>query len=239
MSNLKVYYTIAKLTLKGYSEDNAQEEMYLHGILRTSDDIKLYELICITLANHGGLFNIPTLMALSKESGQKGILALNALSGIRRRITPDKAEEIAGFFTPEFWQPVWKGSKENFLTYIACLANVIADHPFDTDVMDSLAVKITKEIRVDLSPYETFQELRLLSPDWDIESGVKRVLQEVNEAMALSDALSITDIAKNPDSQKEENLVNMRCDYLITRLKLGANYDQLHYMLRVADTLNR
>jgi hypothetical protein len=46
-------------------------------------------------------------------------------------------------------------------------------------------------------------------------------------------------ILKNLDSQVAENIINMRNDYLVTRLNLHHNFQHFHYLLKTISVLNR
>jgi len=67
MENLKTLAILAKLSINGYSEEHADEELYLHDVLRRTNDIYLYGMISAALGNAGGLFGVPTLIAHSIE----------------------------------------------------------------------------------------------------------------------------------------------------------------------------
>ena len=105
--------------------------------------------------------------------------------------------------------------------------------------MNELAKKLLKEIVIDLSPYKTFEELRIMSPGWSGHRDVNVLLQELNENWLLNQALTNTSVIKNPESQVAENLSFMKSDYLLTRLDLDVDDEQLRLMLKIADTLNR
>lgn len=45
-------------------------------------------------------------------------------------------------------------------------------------------------------------------------------------------------IAIHPDSQYEENLINMRCDYLLTKLNFDMDYRVFRCLLKAASILN-
>jgi hypothetical protein len=105
--------------------------------------------------------------------------------------------------------------------------------------MDSLAKKLINEIDIDLSPYQTFKALRLSVAHWDVRKDVNLLITELNESVLLNDALDNTAVIKNAESQEEENLIYMKCDYLLTRLKLAADDEQVRSMLKIANVLNQ
>ena len=183
MGNLKTYLTLYKMILQGYREKNVNKELYLLGILRSTTDLKLAKDICTALKRAGGLFPIPTLMALAKDGDSKGLVAKDAIAGIESRVKPEEKNELAGFFMPEYWQPVWLGTAEKFLSYVTFLSNLISQEPFNDEAMDSLAEKLINEMDIDLSPYQTFKALRLSVAHWDVRKDVNLLKTELNESV--------------------------------------------------------
>jgi len=122
---------------------------------------------------------------------------------------------------------------------VACLSGLaFDDKPLSGKSMDDLGERLAQEFQIDLTPYQSFRELRL-SSNWHLEEDMQQVMLEINDDTTITDALQNLAITKDPDSQFEENLIYMRCDYLITRLKFDANHEQLRYTLRVANVLNQ
>ncbi|WP_345954627.1 hypothetical protein [Mucilaginibacter sp. PAMB04168] len=57
--------------------------------------------------------------------------------------------------------------------------------------------------------------------------------------MVIGDALAETAITIHFDRQLEENMLNMRAEFLLTRLNLKVNYAEFRYLLKAASVLNR
>ncbi|GAB2683619.1 hypothetical protein GCM10027037_00690 [Mucilaginibacter koreensis] len=57
--------------------------------------------------------------------------------------------------------------------------------------------------------------------------------------MVIGNALAETSITIHPDRQLEENMLNMRAEFLLTRLNLKVDYAEFHYLLKAARVLNR
>jgi hypothetical protein len=207
LEDLKTFEILAKLSINGYSEDNADDELYLHDVLRKTNDIHLYGMICAALGHAGGLFSVPTLIAHSMESDQKAELAKLALDVLKDRLKTDKKDGIKDFFTPSYWKPVWVAPKEKFITYVACLRGFASDDkPLSSESMDDLGERLIQEIQIDLTPYQSFRELRL-SSNWHLEEDMQQVMVEINDDTTITDALRDIAITKDPNSQFEENLI--------------------------------
>lgn len=239
MENLKTYFKLFKFILRGYNENNTKDELYLLGILRSTNDLKLAEDICIALKRSGSLFAVPTLMALSKQRDSKGILAEEVIDAIKTRVKTGNTNELQHFFTPAYWQPVWHGTPAKFLSYVAFLSNTYSKEPYNLAVMDNLGEKLMDEYQFNFLPYDSFSALRLSMPDQEEHQNVQLLITELNESLLMNEALSNTSILKNAQSQQEENLIFMRCDYLLTRLNLPVDDDQIRSMLKIANVLNQ
>ena len=101
MDDLKTLQILAKLSINGYSEEQGEDELHLHSVLRSTDDIYLYGMICAALGYAGGLFSVPTLIAHSIEKDQRAELAQLALNALESRLKVNKQEPIKDFFTPK------------------------------------------------------------------------------------------------------------------------------------------
>ncbi|WP_345949206.1 hypothetical protein ABDD95_20380 [Mucilaginibacter sp. PAMB04274] len=240
MGKLKTYWYLLGLLVRGYREENINKEQYLLQVLRTTNNPELFKQICVILQHAGSLFCIPTLMAYSRNESYKGLSSVDAIEGIKRRVIKEELAELEAFFTYEYWQPTWIVPKEKFISYVACLSGILSkEHLFDKDVMQYMATALLREIKINLTPYHSFKELFLCTPDWDAGEDVKRVLADVNDDLVIGNALAETTITIHPDRQLEENLLNMRADFLLTRLNLNVDYAEFHYLLKAASVLNR
>ncbi|HEX4372287.1 MAG TPA: hypothetical protein VHZ50_03185 [Puia sp.] len=230
-----------RLLLRGYSEHNQKEELYLHEALRKSDSEGEFKNICIVLGKAGGLFCVPTLMAYARDRDTpKAKFAQDAINQIHDRVIERDNPEMEEFFTPSFWQPLWLGSKEQFMSYVACIAGVFNnDRFFEDDILDKTANRLMREIQVDIAPHADFRELRLCTSGWETKEDIVKVLEEIQQDILLETVTSAGKIIKSPEVQYEDNIINMRCDYLLTRLNFGIDYKTFHYLLKVAHRLNR
>jgi len=230
-----------KLLADGYSEDNAQDELYLMQALRAADELEGFRDICRVLGKAAGLFAVPTLMAFAVgDDPDRSMASVLALAEISARTQPGDTFDKWDFFSPAFWRPRWLGSQTQFISYVCCISGLVEkDQHLDGDGIDLIGERLIAEMDVHLFPYESFKELRLCTPDWDAGGDVKRILNDVAGDMLVSAILKNGGIGNSPDSLYEENLLNMRCDFLLTRLNFDIDYGVFRYLLKAADVLNR
>ncbi|MGF7036902.1 hypothetical protein [Mucilaginibacter lappiensis] len=230
---------LRKLRRNGYNEQNGPDELFIMDVLRNTADLGEFIEISRVLGKSGGLFCVPTLMAFSVEKDSpKAIPAFLAIAEIYNRVDKTELTELTDFFSPGWWRPRWKGSHSKFISYVACITelanNESIGHP---DNFDSIGEKVLKEIDFNIFPFESFHELRLCTSGWDAKGDVKRILGEI-AADTLIQSVHDQNIPSSSDTLFEENMLNMRCDYLLTRLNLGTPYEPLRYLLKSAEVLN-
>ncbi len=226
------------MILRGYSE---KDEQYLLKLMQERVDLDLFKTICMLLESTGSIFSLPVLMAFAKDAQtQKGLAALRSIDGQWERVKREDTPEMRNFFNPSWWQPKWIGGKDKFISYVACLSNLLnKNNFFEGEFMDKTAEMLMREIDVDLAPYKSFRELRLCTSEWDIKTDMYSILGAVDEDLLMGSILKDGQIEISPDSQFEENVINMRCTYLLTRLGLKDDDGQLHYLLVKAEKLNK
>jgi hypothetical protein len=170
----------------------------------------------------------------------RSIASILALAEISARTQMKDRAEMWNFFSPDFWRPRWIGSKAQFISYVFCISGLVAkDQHLDNDGIDRIGERLIDEMDFNLFPYESFKELRLCTPDWDAEGDVKRILNDVAGDMLVGRVLADNAIGIHPDSLYEGNLLNMRCDFLLTRLNFDVDYGVFRCLLKAAAVLNR
>lgn len=240
MDDIKTMFILEKLLTRGYDSDQAKDEKHLHEVLRTTDSPHLFTLICVALGKAGDIFSVPVLMALSEEKNFKSEPAKEAVKMLRERVQNDSVAVMKHYFEPAYWKLRWIGPVEKFISYVACLASFISpDAMFEEDAMDRLAQLLVKEITVDFSPYQSFRQLRICSPNWDIQQDLFRILDDFENSLTLDRAIHATSVRMNEDSQEAENIIYMQCDYLATRLNLPVNHEKFCALLKAASVLNQ
>jgi len=216
-------------------------EKILLQILRSSEDTPEILEICEALGVKGSLFVTPVLMAKMIKTTDKTQRSyyLAALAMIMSRMQDWQPGPDKDFFNPDWWQIKWVASKERFISFISLVVGTGTEDLFDTEKMEELAELFIPEMQVDLSPHHTFKELWLLTPDWDPSEDLKLVRDAAEGDQLMSQIHDESAILKNEDTQVDDNILDMRIDYLITKLGLHQDFDHYHYLLRIALILNR
>jgi hypothetical protein len=241
MAFFKKYRIMLKLLLRGYSDSHQKEELFLHEALRHSESDDDFKDICRVLGKSGGLFGVPTLMAFAKDENQlKSVTAINTIVQIRERVKERHDPEMQDFFSPSFWLIRWIGTKERFISYTACITGILGnENLFEDKLLDEVGEKLMREIQVDIFPHNSFRELRLCTSGWEAKEDFIQILSEIQGDTLMQNVFSEGTIIKSPEAIYEENMIKMRCDYLLTRLKLDVDYQTFHYLLKVANRLNQ
>ncbi|WEA00711.1 hypothetical protein [Mucilaginibacter sp. SJ] len=240
MSDHERYVALLQTLKDSYSENNSEQELYLMEQLRQAETIEEFKAITRIIGISGGLFCIPTLMAFSVEKGSPKVMpAIFAITEIYSRIEKDDISGLGNFFTASWWRPRWKGSLSKFISYISCISELVRLSPQHTDeTIDTIGEKVANEFEIDLFPFETFTELRLCTPGWNAENDIKKLMCAVDGDMQLISMLNEQDVGKSKEMLHEENILNMRCDYLLTRLNFKVEYELFRYLLKTAEVLN-
>jgi len=193
------------------------------------------------LGNRFLMMILKILMAFAIDIGTpQARLAQDAIDQIRARLIERDSPEMIDFFSFSFWQPRWLGTKKQFMSYVACIAGLFkGEHFFEDNILDETAEILMREIKIDIAPHSDFRELRLCTSGWETKEDIVNVLSEIQQDMLVRTVVSDGSIGKSAETQYEENIVNMRCDYLITRLKFDIDYKRFHYLLKAAERLNQ
>ena len=205
--------------------------------LKTCQDEKEIIALCKGLELLGTIYSFPTLMALLKDEPPRMIerALQNGFDSIAYKYLSDKSLPH-DYFSPRFWEPTWTGSNTAFLSLMLMLESVNKDTLKEED-MERLATAFIKELKLDISPYQTYSELKLCAADWDIEKDVNAVLEETQTDMLLLSITQDNNIALDPEM--DDFLADQKNDYLLTRVKLFENFEANHYMLGKIACLNR
>jgi hypothetical protein len=205
--------------------------------LKTCRNEKEIMAICHGLELMGTIGSFPTLMALLKDEPPRMIewALQNAFDSIAYKYLGDQSLPH-DYFSPRFWEPTWTGSNTQFLSLVLMLENINKDKLKEED-MERLAAVLIKELKLDIAPYQTYNELKLCAVDWDIETDVTAVLEGTQTDMLVLSVTEDNNIAIDPEM--DDFITDQKNDYLLTRLKLFENFEANHYMLGKIACLNR
>lgn len=220
-------------------EDRDKEKILLQILRGTQDTAEVLE-ICEAIGPKGSLFATPVLMAkMMTTQGDHQSYYMATLAIIMSRMQGWERGPENDFFNPEWWKIKWVGSKERFISFISLMAGADADGYFNDEKMEQMADLFITEMNVDLSPYQSFKELKLLTPDWNPKDDILLIRNAVDEDRLMAPIFDDTPILKHGETQLNDNILDMRIDYLITKVGLYHDFDHYHYLLRMALVLNQ
>lgn len=164
-----------KLMMRGYREENFDDEIYLMQELRAADHIRDFKEISKVLGMAAGLFAVPTLMAFAVGGDpDRSMASVLALGEISARTPPGEQFAERNFFNPDFWRSRWVGSQSRFISYVYCIAGMVGkDEDNLNDGIDEIGERLVEEMNFNLFPYGSFREMRVCMPDWDVEQDVR------------------------------------------------------------------
>jgi len=220
--------------LAGDFEDDGAREAMLIQELRIINDETTFIKICHAIAFSGSWYCLPTLMALIKpENSIEQQIAINhSLEGIRSRIHWDPAF-TERLFEHSFWKISWLSGPEKLLSFITMTTNLAQNEPHEL-----LSDQILKEIEYLDNPYSSFETLRMCTPGWDFHQDLSQVMDNAQGELAVKLLVESLNVPSSLESLMSETILNMKSDYLITRLNLGHRYKELHIGLALAHNLN-
>lgn len=220
--------------LTGHFPDDGSQEAQIMQELRITKQETPFINICKALQISGSWYGIPTLMALMDEnnSTQQHIALTQALAGIRSRINWDPLFTDR-LFKRQFWKIQWLAGPHQLLSFVTLITNLV-----DSDDPEQLCEQIFNEIEYYPSPYSTFKDLRICTPDWNFQNDLLLVIDNGKGQIALQDLVESLDIPNSLETMIGETIRDMKSDYLITRLNLSAQYKHIHIGMLLAHNLN-
>ncbi len=214
------------------------ENELLKCVQRTEDEYE-FMIVCSLLTAIGSGIAIPTLMAVLKDArGEQAEMIVETLLHIKSRMTGWKEETMKQLFDPQWWVTKWVGSRSGLLSFVFAISQYYNKTDEFEESMDILGETIVKEMCVDISPFDTFHDFRICTNDWESEDDVRSLINNSKGDSFLFNSLEGTDVDIDPESHYEYTIQSMRMVYLITRLKLTGDPDELRYLLTIAMSLN-
>jgi hypothetical protein len=203
----------------GKVQEGAGEAFLLEVLRRThvSWDI---EVICDVLGDIGTWQSFPVLMArLDNDHPSVNQQIYDTIDLIcKRAMIPES--EMAEIKKPSSWKMKWEGPAKNFTSMMDIFAMMSGIAPDDTEKIDLLAEAYLDAMEVDLSPYQTYRELRLsTAADYGPVDILTKMLDHTESMDFLENALSGTGVSYSEETQFENINGDMQVDYFITRLR--------------------
>lgn len=238
VSRLRIYLAVLRAMIYGL-EDRRTDEMVLQQVLREATHISLFDLAAFMLGRYGTIFSLPTLMAFSDAPDRKRQLAVaEAKLDFLKRVKVSTSSEMLPMFRQEWWKISWIAPPQHFVTMALCIAQLYNPEDPAENIVDEVAELLLKEIDVPLLPYQNFYELRLTTGMDVVEQDLKKLNMGISQDMLLNEVTDDGTVSRDSGGLIEENQIFMRCDYLLSRLRLPGNFKDNLYLLKNLLSLN-
>lgn len=197
------------------------ETVVLHelrkGVMRSAEEIKV---ITETLTSQGTMRSIPVLVAVSQDYVSMDVRSYftDAMRAICEKTAVPK--EIQGeLIDPANWRMTWGGTPETFADFVEFISMFMVSGPGGKDMSILVGEIFMKEMRVDISPYESFEALKLCtSPDHMIE-GMTNLKDSLENQYLLGALMDETGINPSSETMVQEMYFDLMNDYLMMRLR--------------------
>lgn len=238
MGNLQqAIHELRAASLSGIDLED-KEEVILQE-LRVKDDLGELGTLIGALSTYGTILAVPALLAVAENNAdQVGPLAQGAVFEIRDRARQRGSLLPDEYFTLEHWKPLWKGSKNGFLSYVSALANIHIKDGDDVAEVNRIGEILVKEMKIGISPYDTFEAYRICAVDWDFQEDYKVILERIEQESVMA-AVQEAGIEESFSTFIVDNLMDLQYDYLLTRLRMGGNMDYHKFVMKIAECLNQ
>lgn len=238
MGNLQqAIHELCAASLSGIDLEE-KEEVILQE-LRINDGVGELEELIGALSTYGTILAVPALLAVAENNAdQVRPLAQCAVLEIRDRARKRVSLLPDEYFTLEHWQPEWKGSKNGFLSYVSALANIHLKQADDVAEVNRIGEILLKEMKIDISPYDTFDAYRICAVDWDFQEDYKVILDRIEQESVMA-AVQEAGIEESFSTFIMDNLMDLQYDYLLTRLRMGGNMEYHKFVMKIAECLNQ
>jgi hypothetical protein len=208
---------LSALEAFGSTEDEEGEIFLLEVLRRTEDPLDILT-ICKVLTKKGTIFSLPVLMARLRPGDEENNDCIHeAIRAIGARTEMD-AELREKLNDPSFWRIKWKGSPASFVTYMTVLGMMNGGNTSDED-NDRFAEIMMEEMQVDISPHQSYRELRLCTSGEHLFDGMEKIHEYLASEVLLGVALNGTGVAESRETQFRDLYFDMMNDYLMTRLR--------------------
>jgi hypothetical protein len=196
-----------------------EEEQGLLEILRSSDNTREIENTCLLLAHHGTIYSLPVLAARMADTTveMKEVFRQTAELILKKHNVPK--EQWSDFCDPDQWKTHWNGPPESFLAFVEMFSMTAVDVPKTDDITDHFGEIFMKVIEVDLSPYQSFREMRICSKEGYLETFAQRVTDHLQSEFMVNDLLGDISINFVKAEIDQELYMSLQTDYFTTRLR--------------------
>lgn len=207
------------LTLKQVRSPDAEEAVL--GQLRKGQFRPGYELEIFseTLSAIGTIRAIPVLAAVRLDYiDVKEDIFLDTMRAIfeREGIPADLQKRLSD---PDTWKMDWTGAPELFAGFVEFIAMFMVSGPDGKDLTDQVGKIFMEEMKVDISPYQSFEALRLCTSPDDMLGGLANLRDSLENKVLLDALTQDAGILPSKETMLQDIYFDLMNDYLMTRLR--------------------
>lgn len=208
--------------------DLDQEAFLLEILRRTEDGLELEDVVEM-LGYSGTVLSIPVLYArMDKNDPELNGLIKNTLTAISERLQlPPKLAAMVN--DPALWKLKWGGTKESFVGFMDMMSLMAGGGSYTEAQSDQLAEIFLEELEVDISPFNSYRELRICSPADTMLETVEGMMDGLQSEVLLEVALNGTGISESDESRYNHLYMTLTNDYLFTRLRRRITFQDDDY----------
>jgi hypothetical protein len=200
--------------------ESIEGEVFLLEVLRRTSSVYDIEGVCEVLQYTGSLDALPVLMARLEPKAAPGNVYIEAaIEAIELRLGIQEAQKEL-LNNPANWKMKWNASPESFAGFVLIMAMMGGMDTSDGELMDRLGKAYMEEMEVDLSPYQSYRELRLCSlSDQFLKGLITKLLVALESELAMDSILEETGINYSEETQMANFNNDLIDDYFTTRLR--------------------
>ncbi len=219
-----------------FADPDGDKEAKVIQALRVAREFATIQELCNALSAGGSWYAIPTLLARFQmaPSEEEKVIYFQALWAIKARMDWDE-ETLNLFLDAGFWKAKWVGSPGRFISFIMLIAGPELENQQKTE---ELAQAIASEMGFSFAPYNSFQEFKICTAEWNVAEDFQQVYDGVRQMTSLDALLAELSLSKELPSQVKDAILDMRTDYLINRLGLVDDFNIYHMLIGRAMCLN-
>lgn len=196
------------------------------GVMRYPEAIQVF---ADTLAFRGTIRSIPVLVAVSLDYPGQDVQQYftDTLQAICKREGIPKSFQKQ-LIDPASWRIKWDGAPELFAGFVEFIAMFMISGPEGQDMTCQVGEIFLKEMTVDISPYKSFEALRLCSSPDHMMEGMANLKDSLENKSLLEALMEDTGIVPSSETMVQEMYFELMNDYLMTRLRRHFSFPEDH-----------
>jgi hypothetical protein len=173
-----------------------------------------------TLGAIGTIRSIPVLIAVGLDYQDHAIkeqfTATMTAIGERENMPLQVQQQL---MNPATWKMNWGGAPELFARFVEFIAMFMVSGGDGKDVTDHVGQIFMQEMDIDISPYQSFEALRLCTSPDDMLGGLATLKDNLENKLLLEALTEDTGILPSKETMVQDIYFDLMNDYLMTRLR--------------------